>query len=191
MIGQKRDALLSSKEREQMINRAAHDRQTLSDNDLRVKKKLEAWLDSIKDIRLILRSLPEDITRDVLVDENAFDLLSIAAEMMKLQKFLSISGKVDKPDEWQARGYGIVRQAEDKDIGRSLILDSHIRDLVVFTGEKYTGGRNPAIKARAIARRQGDVGFPEETISDEQKAIEKVKNAVSKYAELQHLAEQR
>jgi hypothetical protein len=189
MIGKKRDALLSSEEREQLVNRAAHNRQILSDNDLRIKKKLEAWLGDIKDIRLILRNLPEDLTRDVLMDENAFDLLSIAAEIMRLQKFLSISGEVDKPEEWQARGYGIIRLAEDKDIGRSLILNSHIRDLVVFTGENYAGGQNPAIKARALARRQGDSRFSGETMTDEQNAIEKVKNAVAKYAELQHLAE--
>jgi hypothetical protein len=118
MIGLEKDALLSNEEREQMVNRAAYDRQTLSDNDLRIKNKLKAWLDDIKDIRLILRNLPEDLTRDVLIDEHVFDLLCIATEIMRLQKFLAISGEVNKPEEWQARGYGMVRLAEDKDIGR-------------------------------------------------------------------------
>lgn len=189
MASQKKDTLLSNEEREQLVNRAAHDRQTLSNNDLKIKKKLEAWLDDIRDIRLMLRNLPEDLTRDVLTDENAFDLLSIGSEIMRLQKFLSVFGEIDKPEDWQARGYGIIRLAEDKDIGRSLILNSHIRDFVVFAGEKYDGGQNPAIRARALAKLQGDPRFSGEIGTEEQKAIEKVKNATAKYAELQHLAE--
>ncbi len=136
-----------------------------------------------------MRNLPEDLTRDVLIDEYAFDLLSIAAEIMRLQKFLSISGEVEKPEEWQARGYGIIRLAKDKDIGRSLILNSHIRDLVVFSGEKYIGGQNPAIKARALARLKDDPRHSEKFTPEEQKAIERVKSAIAKYAELQHLTE--
>jgi hypothetical protein len=189
MTGRIKEALLSNEERAQIMNRAAYDRQTLSDSNLRIKKKLRLWLEDIKDIRLILSNLPEDLTRDVLIDAYAFDLLSIVHEIMRLQKFLSISGEVDKPEEWQARGYGIIRQAEEKDIGRSLILNGHIRDLVVFAGENYISGQNPAIKARVLDRLQEDSRLSGKMMPDEGKAIEKVKNAIVKYAELQHLAE--
>jgi hypothetical protein len=172
-----------------MMNRAAYDRKTLSDSDLRIKKKLSLWLGDIEDIRLILSNLPEDLTRDVLIDEYAFDLLSIAHEIMRLQKFLAISGEVGKPEEWQARGYGIIRFAEEKDIGRSLILNSHIRDLVVFAGENYISGQNPAIKARALDRLREDPRLSGKIMPGEGKAIEKVKSAIVKYAELQHLAQ--
>jgi hypothetical protein len=136
-----------------------------------------------------LRNLPEDLARDVLIDEYAFDLLSVATDIMRLQKFLSVSGEVDKPEEWQARGYDIIRLVEDKDIGRSLILNSHLRELVVFSGEKYIGGQNPATRAEALARLQDDSRLSEKIIPGEQKAIEKVKSATTKYAELRHLAE--
>jgi hypothetical protein len=189
MIGRKKDEMLSNEEHEQMINRTGYDRQTLSSNDLRIKNKLNAWLDNIKDIRLILRNLPEDLTRDVLIDEYAFDLLHIAAEIMRLQKFLSISGEVDKPEEWQARGYGIVRLAEDKDIARNIILHSHLRNLAVFAGEIYNDEQNPAIRARAIDRLQGDSLLSAKNAPNEKKAIEKVKSALAKYDELQHLSE--
>jgi hypothetical protein len=189
MTGRIKEALLNNEERAQMMNRAGYDRQTLSDSNLRIKRKLRLWLEDIKDIRLILSNLPEDLTRDVLIDEYAFDLLSIVHEIMRLQKFLSISGEVDKPEEWQARGYGIIRLAEEKDIGRSLILNSHIRDLAVFAGEHYFSGENPAIKARALDRLQEDSRFSREIMPSEEKAIEKVKSAIVKYSELQHLAE--
>jgi hypothetical protein len=189
MIGLEKNALISNEEREQMVNRAAYDRQTLSDNDLRIKNKLKAWLDDIKDIRLILRNLPEDLTRDVLIDEHVFDLLCIATEIMRLQKFLAISGEVNKPEEWQARGYGIVRLAEDKDIGRNLVLNSYIRDLVVFAGENFIGEQNPAIRARALERVQCTSLSSGKIMPNEQKAIEKVKTATAKYSELRHLSE--
>jgi len=189
MTGRIKETLLNDEERAQMMNRAAYDRQTLSDSNLRIKKKLRLWLEDIKDIRLILSNLPEDLTRDVLIDEYAFDLLSIVHEIMRLQKFLSISGEVDKPEEWQARGYGIIRLAEEKDIGRSLILNGHIRDLAVFAGEHYISGENPAIKARALDRLQEDSRSSREIMPNEEKAIEKVKSAIVKYSELQHLAE--
>jgi len=189
MIGRKMDEMLSNEEHEQMINRSGYDRQTLSDNDLRIKKKLNTWLDDIKDVRLILRNLPEDLTRDVLIDEYAFDLLYIAAEIMRLQKVLSISGEVDKPEEWQARGYGIVRLAEDKDIARNIILHSHLRNLAVFAGETYNGEQNPVIRARAIDRLRGDSLLSEKNSPNEKKAIEKVKSALTRYDELQHLSE--
>lgn len=191
MIGRKKDAMLSNEEHEKMVNRAEYDRGTLSINDLRIKKKLKTWLDYIEDIRLVLRNLPEDLTRDVLIDEYASDVLYIAAEIMRLQKFLSISGEIDKPEEWQARGYGIVRLAEDKDIARNIILNSHLKNLAVFVGETYNDEQNPAIRARAIDRLQGDSLLSGKNTPNEQKAIEKVKSALAKYDELQHLSELR
>ncbi len=53
----------------------------------------------IEDIRLILRHLPADLILDVIIDEYAFDHISIAAEIMRLQKFLAVSGEVDSPQE--------------------------------------------------------------------------------------------
>jgi hypothetical protein len=189
MAGQRKIGLLSEEERKQMIERADYDRQTLSDNDLIIKRKLRAWLNEIKDVSLILRYLPEDLVRDELIDEYAFDLLSIAADIMRLQKFLSISGDMSNPEEWQARGYGIIRLAEDKDIGRSLILNGLIKYLVVFAGENYAEGQNPANAAGTLARLQ-DVSRPFEMIGpEEKKAIEKVRSAVSRYEELCHSAE--
>ena len=189
MVRQEKDSLLSKEERKQMIDRAEYDRQTLSDNDLKIKRKLRAWLNEIEDVRLILRYLPEDLVRDELIDEYAFDLLSIGADIMRLQKFLSISGEVDKPEEWQARGYGIIRLAEDKDIGRSLLLNSLLKYLVVFAGESYTEGQNPTNIARTLARLQENSRLCGKIKPEEEKAIDRIKTAITKYAELQHLTE--
>ena len=106
---------------------------------------------------------------------------------MRLHKFLAISGELNEPEEWQARGYGIVRLAEDKNIGRNLVLNSHIRDRVVFAGENFIGEQNPAIRARALKRVQCTSLSSGEIMPNDQKAIEKVKTATAKYSELLHL----
>lgn len=68
-------------------------------------------------------------------------------------------------------------------------MSSHIKDLVVFAGENYCEGHNSAIQARTLARLQ-ETSRSSETINpDERAAMERVKKAVARYAELQHLAE--
>jgi hypothetical protein len=61
MPGQNRDELLTKMERDRLINREnMKDKKTRAANDVRAKKKLEAWLKNVPDVVLILKYLPED-----------------------------------------------------------------------------------------------------------------------------------
>jgi hypothetical protein len=187
MNGEEKEGLLNQEERERMINRGQYDRGSVSENDLKIKRKLRAWLNAINDVHQILRYLPEDLVRDELIDEHAFDLLSTATDIMRLQKFLSVFGNLENPDGWQARGYGIIQLAEDKDIARSLILNSHLRALSVFAGESYIETKNPTNKAKMLARYQDDPIFLREIKPEEDRAINRIKRARINYSRLHSL----
>jgi hypothetical protein len=52
MVDHEKDRLLSKEECDQMISRIEYDRQALSNNDLKIKRKLRAWLCQIEDVSL-------------------------------------------------------------------------------------------------------------------------------------------
>jgi len=94
----KRDRLLSEKERERLMDR--EDASKLAINDARVRKKLSNWLKTLDDVSLILTHLPEEQSRDVVTNENVFDILRLAARAMQIKRFYPIDGNVNDSYTW-------------------------------------------------------------------------------------------
>lgn len=86
----KRDRLLSDLERERLEKRDELDQHTRATNDVRVKKKLDAWLKGIDDVLYIVGHLPEDQLRKVFTDDHAFALLDLAERIMAIKRFTFI-----------------------------------------------------------------------------------------------------
>ncbi len=94
----KRDRLLSEKERERLVDRK--DKAKLAINDGRVRKKLSNWLKTLDEVLLIFNRLPEEQSRNVITNENAFKLLCLAARAMIVKGFYPIDGSVKDPYTW-------------------------------------------------------------------------------------------
>lgn len=109
---------LSPKEREGLLNRPAnsHERAT---NDVRVRKKLAAWLKEADDIKLIFDNLPEEQLRKEVSGDHFEFFLSLAIGAMKCLDIGRIEGKIDEPEEW-----AVVIDEKDK----RLATDSDIID---------------------------------------------------------------
>lgn len=90
---------LSPKEREGLLNRPlnAHERAT---NDVRVRKKLAAWLKEADDIKLIFDNLPKEQLRKELSEDHFDFFLNLAVGAMKCLEIGHIEGKIDEPYEW-------------------------------------------------------------------------------------------
>jgi hypothetical protein len=97
----KRDRLLSDLERERLTKRETLDRHTRTTNDVRVKRKLSAWLKGFGDVFLCLHQLPKDQLQRILKDELVYLLLAMAIEIMKVKGFRPIVGDVMHPEEWK------------------------------------------------------------------------------------------
>ena len=94
----KRDRLLSEKERERLVDRK--DKSTLAINDARIRKKLSNWLKTLDEVSMIFNHLPEEQSSSVVTNENAFELLCLAARAMKIKNFYPIDGNVNDPYTW-------------------------------------------------------------------------------------------
>lgn len=94
----KRDRLLTEKERERLVDR--EDKSTLAINDSRIRKKLSNWLKTLDEVSLILNNLPEEQSGRVVSNEDAFELLCLAARAMKIKEFYPVDGIVSDPYTW-------------------------------------------------------------------------------------------
>ena len=103
MVSQKREELLSEKERERLKTRDALDPRTRAANDIRVKRKLGAWMKGIDDVLLILEHLPKDTILKIAKDDVAIMRLATASiEMMRMMGYRPIVGNVGQPESWAA-----------------------------------------------------------------------------------------
>ena len=180
----KRDRLLSDLERKRLVDRKSQDKHTRTTNDIRVKKKLAAWLSAMNDVSLIIRKLPEDQVRDVIHDWGIYFLLHIVENMMAINNFYPIEGDAERPDEWQAvtefdkinKRPIHTRAAEDLDIVRSSMLTWHVN----IQGT-YLGFHNPVVKVVDLAKLYENPELCDKLTDGEKRAVKRHNKAVEEF----------
>ena len=165
--------LLTDSERDRLVHRSS-DSKTRASNDVRVRKKLRSWLQSLDDIGLICEYLPEDQLSKETTDNHIFFLMSIAKSFMKIRHFLPIEGEIEKPDEWKiVTATGTKQLANDVDIDRSLKIKHVIDDIMLFHGEN-----NPIDTVSLLSRLKSQPEFKNRLTEADLKAIERVTEAI-------------
>jgi len=139
--------MLSDLERNRLTTRETDIPKTRAINDMRVKKKLVAWLEDSYDALLILQKIPLESFKDGLSDIDVYRLLTIVESIMTIKQFTPVAGKSLELGEWMAEGYNTTRPANSVDIARSVLIDEHITTLKWFFGDK-----NPVSDAVAYAK---------------------------------------
>lgn len=164
--------LLTDSERERLINRSS-DSKTRGSNDVRVRKKLRSWLQSLDDIALICEYLPEDQLTRELTDNQIFFLMNIARNFMETRHFLPIVGDIKNPDEWKiVTATGAKQLANDVDIERSLKIKHVIDDIMLLHGQD-----NPIDTVSLLFKLESKPEFKNRFTEDDLKAIERVREA--------------
>jgi hypothetical protein len=192
MVSQKREELLSEKEKERLKARDSLDSRTRAANDIRVKRKLAAWINGVDDVLLILEHLPNDTIRKVANDDLAvMRLATTSVEMMRLMGYRPIVGDVGRPESWLAisKRQNVLDvdkiPANDVDITRSanLTLFSHMLETML-------GSENNPVSAAIGYDISKDnpalVGFLKEhpdIMASYQKALDRIREAGSTFAE--------
>jgi hypothetical protein len=168
--------LLSDIERDRLLHRSK-DSKTRASNDVRVRKKLRAWLENAYDIALVCEYLPEDqVTREI-VDNHVFLLMGIARQLIEILRFYPIGGKVDHPEDWKVLlPSGATRPVEDRDLERSLSLKKVLTDLVPFHGRD-----NPMDAILRISELDADPVLRERITDGERVALNRVTDALINY----------
>jgi hypothetical protein len=165
---------LSPKEREGLLNRPSnsHERAT---NDVRIRKKLAAWLKDADDIQLIFEYLPKEQLRKELSEDNPDFFLNLAIGAMRCLEIGRIEGKIDEPEEW------IVvideknkRLATDSDIINALGINSRL--------EPFEAISSPLLEeARFLDKMDKNPKFHDRVTYSERKGIERVNKAIRDY----------
>ena len=175
--------MLSPLERGRLTDREGQNSKDKATNDMRVRRKLAAWLDDMRDATLILKCLPNDQLVGLIRDWNIYLLLAIVDDAIKIKKFYPIEGEPDKFEEWKAvieyekrTGEKTVRPAEDIDITRGLMLVHLIKNL-----KQHVGPNSPLPKVDALAEACRISDFGARLTDGEKQAIEKTSNALKKY----------
>lgn len=164
--------LLTDSERERLINRSS-DSKTRASNDVRVRKKLRSWLQSLDDIALICEYLPEDQLTKEITDNQIFFLMNIAKNIMEIRHFLPIVGDIKNPDEWKiVTATGAKQLANDVDIERSLKIKHVIDDIMLLHGRD-----NPIDTVSLLFKLESKPEFKNRLTEDDLKAIERVREA--------------
>jgi hypothetical protein len=123
------------------MNRKSESPQIRAINDMRVKKKLVAWLEDLDDAVLILST--EERVKEGLEDEDIYRLFTLTERMMKIKEFSPIRGRLDNdPDTWRVED----RPVEDIDIQRANKLYSHIEKLKELYGSDNLIGMERILK---------------------------------------------
>lgn len=143
-------------------------------NDYRVKKKLIKWLEDASDALDILRKMPEERLKDDLSDIDVYRLLFIARYIMSSRRFMAVNGELDKPESWEALGYGISKPADNSDIARSVLIDEHIQELKAFVGHE-----NPAPTALRLSKMKDEL--IDRITPDERNGITRAEEAMDDY----------
>lgn len=175
---------LSPKEREGLLNRPAnaHERAT---NDVRVRKKLAAWLKEFDDMVTIFLCLPPEQLRKELDDLHAHRLSFFLTKTMDVLNFHPIVGEIGKPEEWEAiidarttksemwdRFSICSRPVEDRDITRTLILADVFAELNLFFGNK-----NPVVEAILLEKLEDDPKLRDRLTEGERRGIKRINEA--------------
>jgi len=170
MAGQKRNELLTETERERLINRRdMEDTKKRTTNDSRVKKKLAAWVDNLRDVELILESLPEEMSESAVNEFAVYRLISVIKDLLRVKKVRQVSGDIN-PASWQtAPG----RHANDLDIARSALLASALSGIMEFLGAD-----NPVVRAATLSRIYADPILRERMSDEEKQSAERLINAM-------------
>jgi len=170
MPGQKRNELLTETERERLINRRdMKDVKKRITNDSRVKKKLAAWVDNLRDVELILESLPEEMSESAVNEFAVYRLISVIKDLLRVKKVRQVSGDIN-PASWQtAPG----RHANDLDIARSALLASALSGIMEFLGAD-----NPVVRAAKLSRIYADPILRERMSDEEKQSAERLINAM-------------
>jgi hypothetical protein len=152
---------LSPKEREGLWHRPsnAHERAT---NDVRVRKKLAAWLNEFDDMTEIFLKLPPEQLRKELSDIHVHRFSFFLITAMKVLNFYPIIGEIGKPEDRKAiidtnvsklelrtleKAHSTSKPVEDEDIWRILILSDLFDEL-----NHFFGNSNPVVEADQLSR---------------------------------------
>jgi hypothetical protein len=165
--------LLTNSERERLIHRSS-DAKTRASNDVRIRKKLRCWLQSLDDIGLICEYLPEDQLAKEITDNQIFFLMSTAKSFMKIRHFLPIEGNIKNPADWKiVTATGAKQLANDVDIDRSLKIKNVIDDIMLFHGHD-----NPIDTVSLLSKLKSQPEFQNRLTETDLKAIERVTEAI-------------
>lgn len=171
MPGQKREELLTKMERDRLNGRSEmKDKKARAANDIRVKKKLSAWLKNIPDILLILNRLPADQIREVLSDNDVFRLFKLTETAMSTLNFSPVDGRI-WDERWISSKPG---GATDLDISRSYYTYEHVKEMYDFLGH-----RNPVIDFDHLNPLENDPDFRDKITEEERRGIERIRRATS------------
>lgn len=169
----KEGPLLTNTERDRLRHRP-HDAKERASNDVRVRKKLRSWLQSLDDIGIICEYLPEDQRSKEITDNQIFFLMGIARSFMKTRHFFPIEGDIEKLDEWKiVTATGAKQSANDVDIERSLKMKNTIDDIMVFHGKN-----NPIDTVSLLFHLQSEPELRNRLTEADLKAIERVTEAI-------------
>ena len=161
--------MLSNLERERLKNRKSESPKIRAINDMRVKKKLFAWLEDIDDAILILST--QERIKEGIEDEDIYRLFTLAEKMMKIKGFSPIQGRIgDNPDTWKVGG----RPVEDIDIQRADKLYSYIEKIKELFGSDDLIGMERQLKQMIIRYPQWKYKADE----DEKRSILRIEEAL-------------
>ena len=171
----KRDKLLSDLERGRLTKRETLDRHTRTTNDVRVKRKLAAWLDNISDVMLILQHLPKDQSRRAITDDQIFNLLDIIGATMKIAQFAPVEGDIEVLEKWMAGN----QPATDIDIYRSYRLHNPLNLLLRFLTKP--GGSNPIDKIGLLMMMRADPRYQSRITAAELRGLTRIEEALKTF----------
>jgi len=166
-------SLLTDIERERLIHRP-RDAKERASNDVRIRKKLRAWIHGLDDIALICEYLPEDQLNKEIVDNDVYFLTGIARSFMEALKFSPIVGRVDHPEEWKTQtDTGAERPATPEDIDRALAIKKIIDDIMVYHGQN-----NPIDSVLILSRMAADPELKNKLTEADHKSLKRLKDAL-------------
>jgi len=146
------------------------DKKARAANDIRVKKKLAAWLKNIPDVLLILDKLPEDQIREELSDKDVFDLFKLTDASMGILNFSPIDGRI-WDERWISSQPG---GATDLDIWRSWHTYNHVGKMY-----DYLGHKNPIIDFDNLEPLEKEPEFRDKLTKDERRGIDRIRRAIA------------
>lgn len=123
--------MLTDLERDRLKERDSENPHTRATNDIRVRKKLQNWVNGIGDVARIINALPYGQTNKIITDDAFIDLLRVVNMMTWKKKFLSVLGDIEEPDSWEAVDLDeqTNKKVEDQDILRTILLRDQIETL--------------------------------------------------------------
>jgi hypothetical protein len=171
MVGQKREKLLTPTETLRLINRKeTEDKKVRAANDIRMKKKLSAWLKNVPDALLIIENLPEDYIRETVSDNDLFKLLKLVETGMHILDFSPVGGRI-----WEDRWIGSrPGGATDLDISRSVDIYRHIQKMYDFIGHG-----NPVIDFCNLDPLDRDPDFHDKVTAEERRGLDRIRQIIA------------